>query len=164
MPKTNMPRPVFFCQCGDHAWAALTRGYLTLVSPEDAYLLADRGWTSLIFKKTVYARRGGFYLHRAILDAPETDHKNRNGLDNRRPNLRKSTRQQNQANRGRWKTGFKGVRFVHGGWQARITVLSKELYLGRYASPELAAQAYDKTAILHFGEFATLNFPQAEAC
>ena len=45
MPTTNMPRPVFHCQCGDHAWAALTRGFITLVSPQDAWLLELRAWS-----------------------------------------------------------------------------------------------------------------------
>src|SRR5262245_3922618 len=32
------------CACGEHAWAVLTRGYVTLVSPEDAHHLRGRKW------------------------------------------------------------------------------------------------------------------------
>jgi hypothetical protein len=32
------------CECGEHAWAVLTKGYVTFVSPEDAYLLGEANW------------------------------------------------------------------------------------------------------------------------
>ncbi len=32
------------CECGDHAWADITRGYVVLVSPEDAALIRGRRW------------------------------------------------------------------------------------------------------------------------
>lgn len=161
MAKRKPARPVFFCQCGDHAWTALTRGYITLVSPEDAHLIQQRRWTALTINKGLaYARTTFEYLHRKIIQGQETDHKNRNGLDNRRSNLRAATHQQNQANRGRWKSGFKGVRIVGPSWQATIRVSCQSIYLGSYQSPEKAALAYDKAAIKYFGEFAGLNFPQ----
>lgn len=35
------------CECGDHAWARLTRGYVTMVQPEDAWLLQQTSWHAL---------------------------------------------------------------------------------------------------------------------
>jgi hypothetical protein len=158
----NMPRPVFHCQCADHAWSALTRGHITLVSPEDSHLLEGRAWSAHDCKDgTVYARANKL-LHRVISDGKDVDHRNRNGCDNRRSNLRPCTLQQNMANRRRFKhsSGFKGVVRRGDRWLARITVDSKNVYLGTHSSEETAARAYDNAARQHFGEFAQLNFPQ----
>lgn len=166
MPNTKMPRPVFFCQCGDHAWTALTRGYVTLVSPEDAHFIEWRAWSTLFTReRCVYARAGGsLYLHRLILEADETDHENRNGTDNRRGNLRPCTRQQNLANRRhrRRKSHFKGAEKFRNRWRARITVFNKNIQLGTFDTAEKAARAYDTAATKYFGEFAELNFSQAD--
>ena len=109
--------------------------------------------------------RENVWLHRVILKEPvnEVDHKDHNGLNNRRENLRPCTGSQNCGN-GRYGTGASGLRGVsrrrnNWNWEARITVSDKFRYLGAYATSEEAPRAYDAAAIEHFGEFATLNFP-----
>ena len=71
MPKTNMPRPVFHCQCGNHAWTPLTLGFITIVSPQDAHFLQERAWRAYQVKtrRTVYAvaTQKSIKLHRLIL-------------------------------------------------------------------------------------------------
>ena len=107
-------------------------------------------------------------LHRVLLGvtdrATHVDHRNHNGLDNRRTNLRLCTHGQNQANQvsRRGVSRFKGVHFAKANqkWCAQITIRQRQFYLGYHETEELAARAYDAAAIEHFGEFACLNFPQ----
>jgi hypothetical protein len=110
-------------------------------------------------------------LHRFILGAaPGTmiDHKNGNGLDCTRENLRLATRSQNQHNAGRRmyagarSSRFKGVHWhrVTGKWVAQIMAARKYHYLGLFIDEEQAARAYDAAARELHGEFAQLNFPE----
>ena len=87
----------------------------------------------------------------------DIDHANLNKSDNRIANLRLATRSHNRANtpvRTDNRSGFKGVRFVHNKWQARICVNGANLYLGSFSSIEEAKSAYAKQAKAVFGEFA----------
>lgn len=91
------------------------------------------------------------------------DHRNGNGLDNRKVNLRPCTHSQNLQNQRKRKdntSGYKGVAWHPGArkWYAYIQVEKKRLHLGLFANPVEAAQAYDAAARLHFGEFARPNF------
>lgn len=91
------------------------------------------------------------------------DHINRRRTDNRLANLRPATQQQNSGNSGvaRHNTsGFRGVsrNTKSGKWHAQIKIGGKQTYLGRFDTPEEAAQAYDLAALFHFGEYATLNY------
>ncbi len=85
------------------------------------------------------------------------DHKNRNGLDNRRANLRIATPSQNNANSKipiNNTSGFKGVAFRKKKWEAYIMVNQKKIHLGRFLAKELAAAARSKAGQDYFGEFA----------
>ena len=93
------------------------------------------------------------------------DHKNREGVDCRRENLRVATFQQNKAN-SKSTTGstskYKGVRVrktIHTGVTiaAQIMVNGRSIHLGTYDTEQLAADAYDNAAIVFFGDFANLN-------
>jgi hypothetical protein len=91
---------------------------------------------------------------------------NRNGLDNRRANLRFATRAQqvcNMRQRGS-NTGFRGVSFSkeRNKFYASIQHNYRTIPLGRYSTAEEAARAYDEAARKYHGEFATLNFPVKE--
>jgi hypothetical protein len=156
----------------------LTQGQVALVDDADYEWLSAFNWyawrrpggTFYALRK-VRDPRGGWTnlrMHRAILpDGPETDHRNRNSLDNQRHNLRPATRSQNMANIGRPKTstsGFKGVGWhkASGKWAAHICVEQHQHHLGLFSDAEAAARAYDKAAIESFGEFACLNFPDRQ--
>lgn len=108
------------------------------------------------------------FLHREITSTPsglDTDHKNGNGLDNWRKNLRTATRSQNNTHRSFANaTGFRGVgKTASGRFQAAIHFLNKRVALGTFQCPEDAARAYDAAALKSFGEFAQLNFQRRGA-
>jgi hypothetical protein len=101
-------------------------------------------------------------MHRLILGlAPEdgeVDHRNGNGLDNRRDNLRVATQSQNAKNRrvsSINKSGVSGV-FWHNGkqrWIARIQVDRKRIERA-FHKKEDAINARHDAAKKHFGDFA----------
>lgn len=110
-------------------------------------------------------------LHRYLLGNPASlvDHRDGDGLNNRRSNLRVATNSQNQFNMRRkttpGRTPFKGVAPNGPGWCAMIGVKGQRLYVGQFRAAEDAARAYDDAARKHFGEFACVNFPRpGERC
>lgn len=109
-------------------------------------------------------------MHRLIASAIGrrlVDHRDRNGLNNTRGNLRLATSSLNIANSGRraGKVGskFKGVhpcpRNCHRRkpWRAAIKVDYRQIHLGTFAMEAEAAEAYDAAALKYFGEFALTN-------
>lgn len=136
-----------------------------LVDPEDFDSLSGFSWC---YDGRGYAvtrvRKGKLEnMHRMIMKASDpnakVDHINHNTLDNRKENLRMVTDQQSTSNRLPYsKSGYKGVRKKNSTWEANITVNRKQKYLGKFSSPEDAARAYDKEAVMAFGEFAYINF------
>ena len=100
-------------------------------------------------------------MHRFILGITDSkilvDHRDRNGCNNQRYNLRMSTRSQNAANSKLFSnntSGFKGVEpLPDGSFRARIMVRGRLLSLGTFLTSEKAAQAYEEGARKHFGEF-----------
>lgn len=88
------------------------------------------------------------------------DHKDRNGLNNQKDNLRLCTPEQNCANRTPWgKSKYLGVSKVKGRerWRAFIGADRKNIYLGIFRSEIEAALAYNDAAKIYKGEFANLN-------
>lgn len=105
------------------------------------------------------------YMHRFLLNPPRNkivDHINRNGLDNRRANLRICTYTQNNGNffmGVRNKSGYKGVSWhkATNKWRATLLYKGEQQYLGIYDDKLEAAKAYNEAAIKYFGEFARPN-------
>lgn len=101
-------------------------------------------------------------MHRFILNASkgkEVDHINSDKMDNRRENIRLSSRGQNQQKAIRKsKNKYRGVRKSNQKWAARIHFNKKEIYLGLYNTEECAAKAYDLKALELHGEHALVNF------
>lgn len=158
----------------------LTLGKVALIDAADAPLVCAYKWTAMkIYRRKremFYARRsvlrGGkmktILLHRFILDAPaglEVDHKNGDGFDCRRANMRLATRSQNRANGQQINssTGYRGVCFdgrkKSKPFYANLTFEHKTYRLGYFETAAEGAAAYDAKAREICGEFASLNFP-----
>jgi hypothetical protein len=105
------------------------------------------------------------FMHNLIMSPPnglEVDHKDGNGLNNQRQNLRVCTSTKNKFNKGKYRTnksGYKGVSWYpkYGKWQAQIQANKKKMNLGYFTDKIEAALAYNKAALKHHGEFARLN-------
>lgn len=155
----------------------LTQGKVAVVDDADYAELSKRRWCAI-------RQRGAFYagtwatkkngqkglMHRIIAKAKEIqmiDHRDGDGLNNRRSNLRFCTYSQNQCNRPlreNNKSGYKGVSWKKGRnkWYAQIQKAGVVKYLGLFTCLIKAARAYDMAAIELHGEYALLNFPKAK--
>jgi hypothetical protein len=155
----------------------LPSGHITLIDDADLLAITAQGlrWHLTPSDGKDYVGRrwyeGGHYrkqrLHSFLTGWSLVDHRNGNGLDNRRANLRPATLAQNAQNNAPMRgkaSPYKGVALIarrkSRPWLAQIKKDRKYFYLGYFGSQEDAARAYDAAAQRLFGEFAFLNFPQ----
>lgn len=151
----------------------LTQGKVALVDDEDFEYLNQFNWYANKDRNTWYAVRftkkkghgKRIAMHRVILNTPDgltVDHKDHDGLNNQKYNLRNATYRQNQMNKTPSKTGtskYLGVSISNGKQiMAQITINKEKVYLGTFKTEELAAIAYDNAAMEYCKEFANLNF------
>ncbi len=147
----------------------LTKGEKAIVDDIDFEYLNKLNWS---FSNGYAAKKlkgnKNLFMHTLIVNCPKNmkvDHKNGDGLDNRKKNLRVCTQAQNIANqkvRSDNLSGYKGVSFFKYGkrirrWVAKITVNYSQKHLGYFYTEKEAAIAYNKGAKKYFGEFAKLN-------
>jgi hypothetical protein len=104
-------------------------------------------------------------LHNFILENVSKgnliDHKDRNGLNCQKDNLRVATKSQNRINAVKNKTNkdkkltskYKGVSLCKNKWMVKLA----NKYLGVFTDEKTAALAYNTAALEKFGEFALLN-------
>lgn len=152
----------------------LTQGKVALIDAGDFERVRGFSWYAFRTRNLWYAAAsnpnpGGprrLYLHRLLMNAPkgvEVDHKNGNGLDNRRStNLRLASHQRNICNQRLSQantSGFKGVicSRTPGVWVAQTKCHGKMIRLGSYPDKVTAAYAYDLAAIELFGQYARCN-------
>lgn len=134
----------------------LTQGKFAIVDDDDYEKVNEIKW-HYIKAGTGYAagyiNKRYVYMHRFILGDPYcenglvTDHKNRNGLDNRKVNIWFCDHNSNMRNCRIYKnnkSGFRGVCWekARGKWVAQITVNGKVITIGRYKDARVAHQAY----------------------
>jgi hypothetical protein len=147
---------------------------VAIVDAADASSVLQYKWHAKLGRQTTYARRnarrpdgtyGGQTLHQFLTGYELTDHRNGDGLDNRRANLRAATPGENGQNcrkRPHNTSGFKGVTWHkhRHKWMAQIKPGGgKNRCLGYFLTAEEAAYAYDAAARELHGEYAAVNFP-----
>ena len=156
----------------------LTRGLSAKVDDCDFDKISAYKWYAM-----KHSRSGKFYAARAVSKSKSrriilmhaqimctpismvTDHKDSDGLNNQRNNLRVCSNGQNLMNRGKTIKNigqFKGVypsNRIKNPWLSSITLNGKYKYIGSFKTEEQAAKAYDEFAKIYHGEFASLNFP-----
>jgi hypothetical protein len=153
----------------------LPSGHVALIDADDRPIVQRYYWHAVVDTRITYVitniwkgdRRTSLSLHRFIMKAPphcQVDHRNRNrnGLDNRRSNLRLATQSQNKGNASlacNNASGYKGVCWNKASrkWVAQINKLGKRVGLGYFIDSWDAAQAYNTAALEIYGEFAVLN-------
>ena len=157
----------------------LTQGKVALVDDSDFELLSQFKWcASKVTTKTngdiwyavrtvkrVNGRDTNISMHRFILGAPKgmvVDHRNHNGLDNRRSNIRLCTVAQNSHNIRRARRNLpRGCSLIHPNrekkYQANICVNGRSYNLGAFSDPIQAGMAYDLASMVLHGEFGIRN-------
>lgn len=157
----------------------LQDGLSAVVDEADYPLVADIHWTAdgsgpLIYAiGMTYTEEGKRYkvmMHRMILglkkgEKMQGDHRDGNGLNNRRENIRPATQAQNGRNKRKHRqcaSRFRGVGFRRQGqlkkrWTAVAYLNHKAHHLGFFETEREAALAYNRAATELHGEFARLN-------
>jgi len=158
---------------GDVCYVPLTKGYEAILDASDAHIVDGFNWQVNIMKAKkhplIYAQRQvgrrTIMMHRSIM-APESDlfvdHRDGNGLNNRRSNLRLVTQSQNLCNQRLSSTntsGFKGVFWSEyvGKRYVQIELNGKKKCLGHYADIQDTAAAYAKASKDLHGEFGRIS-------
>lgn len=156
----------------------LTKGQIAFVDDEYFEYLNQWKWFAVKSRDTYYANRRikdsdgnikAAIMHRIIMCAKndtQVDHRDSNGLNNQKSNLRLCSNGQNQMNRGGWrKSKYKGVTIKNSYYKdrhyiyirARINVGNKQFHLGNFKTEPEAAEAYNEAALKYHGDFARLN-------
>jgi hypothetical protein len=154
----------------------LNHGRFAFVDDEDFYLISKFKWFSYEGRHTFYAGRNicegskwiKIPMHRVLMgllprDGKTVDHKNQNGLDNRKRNLRIVSTSLNISNSKIWATNTSGYRGVswrkdRKKWRSFIMVKGKQINCGHYNDIIEAAKAHDRSILQYRGD-APLNFP-----
>lgn len=138
------------------------------------------GWLYEKDSNGIKLKRKNVKMHRIIMGVKDSsvyiDHKDHNGLNNQKSNLRECNSSQNTMNsrqtlnrsseyKGVVLVKWKGVNKNTDYWKAGIKINGKYKALGTFKcsnpnSEITAALCYDKAAIKQFGVFACVNFPK----
>lgn len=167
---TEEPGPVLGTR-----WVALTKGRFALVDEEDFEMVTRYSWYTHESRGGTYARswtpkpdRKPLRLHHLVLglepgSGQMVEHKNQDGLDCRKENIRLCTESQNRMNTKKkfGRSKYKGVSWFRGGkWKAGIRASNQFHFLGYFDDEIEAAKAYDSKCRELHGMFGRYNFPE----
>ena len=151
----------------------LTQGQYALVDDSDYEALSKHEWQaarrsngqfSYAIRTEYKPKKRTVYMHVELTGLVKTDHKDGNGFNNQRYNLRSATNLENARNTSKASnrsSQYKGVSYRkdRGYYRAYIRDNGKLVNLGSFGQDEVsAAQAYDNEALKRFGSYARLNF------
>ena len=170
MPSAIEPKNQFKIENGK-VIIALTQGQEAVVDLKDWTMVSGLRWYAHKTRRGFYASSGGGSrgstlkrMHSVILGRPGVDHRDGDGLNNRRSNQRAASTTQQLANtrkrRGKYTSKFKGVH-----WSRSLKCWCVQVahrHVGLFDDEIEAAKAYDEKAKELFGEFARLNFPESK--
>lgn len=152
---------------GDFGIGYTTKGEEFWFDLEDYDKIKDYCWFKHHNYFTASIEGKGIGLHKLVMGDLENEYdidhiKTENKFDNRKLNLRKVTRQQNNSNHKIFKNNTSGVSGVHWHsrdniWEAWIRVNYKNIYLGRYANFEDAKNARLQAEEKYYGEYSYIN-------
>ena len=144
----------------------LPHGYVAVIDDDDEERVRQHKWRPLVQGDTVYAiarlprlrgKQRSVYMHRLVVEAKRgerVEHRDCDGLNNARANLRVRTTSRSGARRGgglpeglRW-SRYTGVMWDAevGKWAAVNGPPGACVRIGLYATEEAAARAYDEVA------------------
>lgn len=143
------------------------QNYFALVDDEDFERVNKHKWSAMRGHSGIYYavmnpdNKKLVYMHRFVLDAPKgtiVDHKNRNGLDNQKNNLRYCTYSQNAMNSKAPTTNTSGHKGVYWDsdrrkWAVQMVVDQKNIHLGRYSELKEAIKARKEAEKQYFNNF-----------
>ncbi len=153
----------------------LTKNKFSLVDDSDFDMLNKLKWHSYYDGYNWYAlhtkrlpgnKFKSFQMHRLLLNPSSSkviiDHKDGDGLNNQRSNLRLCTHSENMKNRRSMKISISGLKGVSWNkksnkWEARIMSNRKNFYLGGFDSKIKAYDAYCKGCFKYHGKFARIK-------
>lgn len=159
---------------------AKAAGRAALVDDEDYELVSQLKWYAkeesrpgrrpsgpyAMARITRGGKRTTIQMHTLLTGWPETDHRDHDGLNNQRSNLRpgRGVNQRNARPQLGGTSQYKGVCWYtplrgQGRWKAQIRATGMSRHLGYFLSEVDAAHAYDTAARAAFGEYAVVNFP-----
>lgn len=151
--------------------------HVAVIDKADFDLVAPHRWRPMVSKSgktyayTVIGRKT-VLMHRLVAGTAagfDTDHEDRDGLNNTRGNLRTATRAENVANTPKPKrkdgrpasSKYRGVTWDRQTrrWRAGIRINGRLHNLGRFDVEEDAARAYDAAAEAEWPGFPQRNLP-----
>lgn len=149
-------------------------GHEILVSDKDYKKVSLYRWYLERKKNTNYVKTHSlymgkvrwFYIHQLILGTVacghklQIDHKNHNGVDNRRKNIKIVTHSDNIKNRRKHRGAsiYTGVsKHSNNKWLARININGKQKSIGVFINEIDAAKAYNKAALKTGNKFYMIN-------
>lgn len=147
----------------------LTLGQVAVVDEADAEIVSGRSWQARPRRdgRGFYAVSDGIRMHRFLLNAQDgviVDHKDGDGLNNKRSNIRIGTQSLNCVNRKQTPGRFlRGSRPKKGKWQAYIKLSGKQRSLGYFDTEREAHEAYLAEAQRLHGDWMPLPEPPAQA-
>lgn len=160
MPKVHPAQVDCLCNvpgCFYMKEIQLTQGKVALVDDEDFEYLNQWKWLAHSDGNNFYAEHHvlsykidgkkhnkSVKMHRLIMKPSSNmhiDHINRNGLDNRKENLRIVTHRENHHNRINSRK-YIGVAAIKNGFAARIKICNRSMHIGFFKTEEDASKAY----------------------